>query len=62
MIARCYLHWVAPTLCTMEAAARSAPFGVVISNLSSAATEEDIRESFSFCGAFVSLSLSACVR
>ena len=37
-------------------------FGVAISNLSSQATEHDVRESFSFCGPFVSLSLSSYVH
>ena len=37
-------------------------FGVAITNLSSQATEHDVRESFSFCGPFVSLSLSSYVH
>jgi hypothetical protein len=44
-----------------EMEASSSSFGVVISNLSSQATEEDIKESFSFCGAFRSLTLRPCV-
>ena len=44
-----------------EMEASSSSFGVVISNLSSQATEEDIKESFSFCGAFRSLTLGPCV-